>query len=257
MDTEDPKYLVSKCTSGIARCEERLAQENRADLRIELALAHKSRGNAHMETDDIARALADFCRAIALFEELIAHEDHRELRNELARSYVWRGHAHWHLNHRESALADYNRTVTLYEELVEHEGRRELYNDLSGAYSSRCQVLLTLGDSAGAAADLDRGIGVLRTRLVEMPEQYIHLYILKLAFYCHDAQALDRVPQAAAHANEALHWLAMALETGTVDEILAPQAEYFLDTLASHADTLVPAGLDLALRDRVAESLKA
>jgi Flp pilus assembly protein TadD/Zn-dependent protease len=148
------------------------------------AIAYNSRGIAHLNTDNLAQARADFARA-------------RELRPRMALPIINHGYVAYLQGDYEQALADYNRAI-------------EVAPRFAITYSNRAEVFQALGDAENATADYDQAIALdpNDARLYSIRARWRYLQGDVAGARADEDQALNRDPAEALLCDEydlALH----------------------------------------------------
>ncbi len=87
--------------------------EDRAELRNDLATVYNNRGSARAAQGDLARAIADYDKAVRIRETLVHKEDRAELEPELARTLAPRGLVRREQGDADGAVADLDRAFGL------------------------------------------------------------------------------------------------------------------------------------------------
>jgi tetratricopeptide (TPR) repeat protein len=254
-DLRDLLGALADFDRALAILEVLVNREGRLELRRDLAMTYNNQGLALADSGNTDGALADYGHAIALCGELFERDRQLETRRDLAGYHNNRGGALWNSGDVLGAIADYNRAITLREELVDLEGRHELRRDLALSYNNRGIGHARLGASTEANYDFQRGISLLRICLEEGQGQLLADYVKGVGTYIHYAPSIHATAEATRHANDTLAILSNTLSAAPPNESLLQLTYRLLSLLDEGLAWLPEAGLDMKLRDRVAELL--
>jgi tetratricopeptide (TPR) repeat protein len=143
-----------------------LADDQRLELKRDLATARVNRGIALNKIKRWKEAIADFDKAID-FREATATAGNHEFLESLASAHMHKGNALTECRDFDAAVLNYGRAILIFSDLVYHQQKHECIAGLANVYANRAMALRRGGDAEQALADLRSAASLYRKLLYD------------------------------------------------------------------------------------------